>query len=56
MSDIRSDTQNKKRRLLKNSAGITVTLKDAVVLGCMIIIFIAAIAAAVLAGTAGAAS
>ena len=56
MSDIRSDTQNKKRRLLKNSAGITVTLNDAVVLGCMIIIFIAAIAAAVLAGTAGAAS
>ena len=56
MSDIRSDTQNKKRRLLKNSAGITVTLKDAVVLGCMIIIFMAAIAAAVLAGTAGAAS
>ena len=52
MSDTRSDTQNKKRRLLKNSAGITVTVKDAVVLGCMLIIFVAA----VLVGTAGAAS
>ena len=56
MSDTRSDTKNKNRRLLKNSAGITVTVKDAVVLGCMLIIFVAAIAAAVLAGTAGAAS
>ncbi len=56
MSDIRSDTQNKNRRLLKNSLGITVTVKDAVVLGCMLIIFVAAIAAAVLVGTAGAAS
>ena len=53
MSDIRSDTQNKNRRLLKNSSGITV---NAVVPGCMLIIFVAAIAAAVLAGTAGAAS
>ncbi|GEM_PF-1704923 len=56
MSDIRSDTQNKNRGLLKNSSGITVTVKDAVVLGCMLIIFVAAIAAAVLVGTAGAAS
>ncbi len=51
-----SDTQNKNRSILKNSAGVAVTVKDAVVLGCMLIIFVAAIAAAVLAGTAGAAS
>lgn len=56
MSDIRSDTQNKNRGLLKNSVGVAVTVKDAVVPGCMLIIFVAAIAAAVLAGTAGAAS